>query len=374
MTDIDTFLTLAPDTWDDAETALRSGTLSAWLRSIGEEPLAAAAEEVAAEPERREGDHLRDFLYRAGLDTADDAQRAYHESQALRQQGRPAEAAALLRRAAHLDPARYGIEPASLGRVAVSESRSEDAAAGLTVSRDAVDFGTLRRGQSRRAKITLQDPNGGRLEGRVSAAPGWLRAEPSAFSAKRRQALTLTTDTQTVWSAPATYQDNVVVETSAGRREIAVSARILPARLSLSKIVLWYVPLLLSAGLPVAASIAGRLTQPPVRGIQQPGFAAGGLLFLSAFLLTLAADAAWLPRLLPLGAAVLLLWRLSLMLGHGTPQAHLFLQTVTPVLVLLVLQTCAFLLDAARWGNWKLWRWIVPVVGLLTAYGLLHSA
>ncbi len=166
----------------------------------------------------------------------------------------------------------------------------------------------------------------------------------------------------------------MTLETSAGRRTLAVSVRILPARLSWLKIALWYWPLLFCAGLPLAASLAGRVTHPPVQGIQQPGFAAGGLLFLSAFLLSLAADAAWPPRLLPLALSGLLFWRLSLMLGYGSARTHLLLlQTVTPVVVLLVLQTCAFLLDASGWGNWKIWRWIAAAVGLLIGYGLLHS-
>lgn len=372
LADIDTFLALAPDNWDAARFALQEGALSSWLRSINEEPLAAAADEVAAEPERDGDDTLRDFLYRAGVETAEDARQAHSEAQTLAKNGRHAEAAVLLRRAGHLDPTQYGIELAvpesTPQRVAVEE------AVGLALSRDNVDFGVLRRGQSRKSRVTLQADGGGRLEGRVSAAPGWVRVEPSVFSAKRRQTLTLTTETDTVWSVPATYQDTVTLETSAGRRIIAVSARILPARLSWLKIALWYWPLLLCAGLPVAASIVGRYSHPPVQGIQQPGFAAGGLLFLSAFLLSLAADMAWPPRLLPLGLSGLLFWRLSLMLGYGSARTHLlFVQTVTPVLVLLILQTCAFLLDASGWGNWKLWRWIIAAVGLLIGYGLLHS-
>ena len=370
MADIDTFLALAPDTWEAAENALQAGTLSAWLRSINEGPLAVVADEVAAEPGRGTDDKLRDFLYRAGVETAEDARLAYADAQARAKNGRRNEADALLRRAAHLDPSR----PEYTRDLAAAETPAEDEPeTGLTLSRDSVDFGVLRRGQSRRVKIVLQ-AGGGRLEGRVSAAPGWVRAEPSAFSAKRRQALLLTTETETVWSTPAVYQDTVTLETSGGRREITVSIRILPARLSWTKIALWYGPLLVCAGLPVTASLAGRMTQPPVQGIQQPGFAAGGLLFLSAFLLSLAADAAWPPRLLPLGLSGLLFWRLSLMLGYGSARTHLLLvQTVTPILVLLVLQTCAFLLDASGWGNWKLWRWIVAAVGVLTGYGLLHS-
>ena len=375
MADIDTFLALAPDNWEAANNFLQNGTLSRWLRSIREEPLATVADEVAAEPEHSDGDTLRDFLYRAGLDTAEDARLAYADAQRLLQTGRRAEAAILLRRAGHLDPIGYGIEPsASAQNAEVLKSEEAEEAGGLTLNRDTVDFGTLRRGQSRRVRIVLQNRDGGRLEGRVSAAPGWVRVEPSAFSAKRRQALTLTTETETVWSTPVDFQDTVTLETSAGRRAIAVSARILPAHLSWLKIALWYWPLLVCAGLPVAASLTGRVTHPPVHGIQQPGFAAGGLLFLSAFLLSLAADTAWGPRFLPLGLSGLLFWRLSLMAGHGSPRTHLLLvQTVTPILVLLVLQTCAYLLDASVWGNWKLWRWIVAAIGLLTAYGLLHS-
>ena len=371
MADIDTFLALAPDNWEAAESALQNGTLSRWLRSIGEEPLAAAADEVASEPGQGSGDALRDFLYRAGLDTAEDARLAYADAQRLLQTGRRAEAAALLIRATLLDPSR----PEYTRELPAAEIAAEpQVEAGLTLSRESVDFGTLRQGQRRRARILLQGPEGSRLEGRVSAAPAWVRVEPPAFSAKRRQALLLTTETQTVWSLPAVYQDAVTLETPGGRREIAVSVRILPARLGWTKIAFWYGPLLLCAGGPMAASLAGRVTHPPVHGIQQPGFAASGLLFLSAFLLSLAADAAWLPRLLPLGLAGLIGWRLSLMLGYGSARSHLLLvQTVTPVLVLLILQTCAFLLDASGWGNWKLWRWIVAVVGLLTAYGLLHS-
>ena len=370
VTDLDTFLAVAPDEWDAAQAALTDGSLSRWLRSIEEEPLALVADEVAAASNQDGDDKLRDFLYRAGVETAEDARRSYAHAQTLVEAGRRAEAARLLRRAAHLDPA----QPEYARELASAESTGEAAETGLILSREAVDFGTLRQGQSRTAKITLQAAGGGRLEGRVTAAPGWVRAEPSAFSAKRRQTLTLTTATETVWSTPAVFQDTVTLETSAGRREIAVSTRILPARLALSQIILWYGPLLLCAGLPVAASLAGRVSHPPIHGIQQPGFAAGGLLFLSAFVLSQAADAAWAPRLLPLALSGLLFWRLSLMLGYGSARTHLlFVQTVTPVLVLLVLQTCAFLLDASGWGNWKLWRWIVAAVGLLTAYGLLHS-
>ncbi len=150
--------------------------------------------------------------------------------------------------------------------------------------------------------------------------------------------------------------------------------QILPARLSWGRIFFWYWPLLLCAALPVTASIAARGFHPPVRFIQQPGFAASGLLFLSAFLLSLAADLAWAPRLLPLGLSALVFWRLSLMSAAVSGRAHLLLvQAAAPVLMLLILQACAFFLDARGWGNWKIWRWIAAAVGALVAYSLLHS-
>ena len=370
LPDLNSFLALAPDRWNESQDALEDGTLSRWLGGLGEEPLAAVADEVAAETGRDGDDKLRDFLYRAGVETAAEARRDYKEAQRLAGLGQGTEADALLRRAAHLDPSRAeyrrGVVPA--------EPVASAGSAGLTLSRELVDFGTLRLGKSRTGKITVQNADGGAVEGRVSAAPGWLRIDPPAFSAKRRQTLTLTTEIGTVWAVPVSYEDFVVLETPAGRREIAVRVHILPARLSWGRIAFWYGPLLLCSGLPVAASVAARSLHPPVHYIQQPGFAAAGLLFLSAFALSLAADIAWPPRLLPLGLSAFVFWRLSLMSPLTSDRAHLvFVQTVTPVLVLLVLQTCALLLDSKGWGNWKIWRWIAAAVGVLVGYSLLHS-
>ena len=134
----------------------------------------------------------------------------------------------------------------------------------------------------------------GLLEGRVAAAPGWVRVEPPAFSTRKRQTLTLTAVTEGVWAAPASYAETVVLETSGGRQEIAVAASILPARLSWSNIALWYLPLLVCAVLPA------RRWATLFPSSHSAGFVAGGLLSLSVFVLTLAADIAWPPRLLPL--------------------------------------------------------------------------
>jgi len=399
--DIDAFLALAPDHWEAARDALVGGALTRWLRAVGEDPLAAVAEEVAREGGRDDDDKLRDFLYRAGMETGDEARRAFGEGQRMARGGRYfSEALPLLRRAVHLDPSRpeYPQELAAAlratgdaaGAALVLEQalnhhpaarnlvREHAALAGAQValSDTRVDFGVLRRGQSRVCKITLRNDGGGVLEGRVTAAPGWVRVEPPAFSTRSRQTLTLTALTEGVWTFPIAYQEAVVLETSGGRQEIAVSASILPARLSWSRIALWYLPLLLCAAAPAAAALLGQMQRAGVGYGWQPGFVASGLLFLSLFALTFAADIAWPPRLLPLGLAGLSLWCLAgtaqNLSGGGTAARLALVQTLTPILVLLILQTCALALDARGWGRWQLWRWIIGATGLLVAYSLLH--
>ena len=356
--------------------------------------------EVAREPDRDEDDKLRDFLYRAGLETAAEARRAFGEGQKAAKGGRFAQALLPLRRAVHLDPSRpeYAQELAGVlratgdaaGAALVLEQalvehpaqrrlvreHAELAGAQAVLSDTAVDFGVLRRGQSRSFKLTLRNEGGGVLEGRVSAAPGWVRVEPPAFSTRKRQSLTLTAVTEGVWSTPVAYAETVVLETSGGRQEIAVSASILAARLTWGGIAFWYLPLLLSAALPAGAALLSQLHGGDVRYLFQPGFVASGLLFLSAFVLTLAADVTWPPRLLPLALAGLDVWCLLNTFQRfpgGSSRAQMALvQTVTPVLVLLILQTCAFALDARGWGRWQLWRWIIAATGLLVAYSLLH--
>ena len=401
VADIDVFLAHAPDRWEASREALVGGALARWLRAVGEDPLAAVAEDVARDADRDDDDKLRDFLYRAGMETADEARRAFGEGQRLARGGRYfSEAVPLLRRAAHLDPTRpeYPQELAAAlratgdtaGAALVLEGalaahptarklvREHAALAGAAVvlSDSRVDFGVLRRGQSRACRLTLSSEGGGVLEGRVAAAPGWVRVEPPAFSTRKRQTLTLTAQTDAVLAAPAAYQETVVLETSGGRQEIAVSASILPARLSWTRIGLWYLPLLLCAALPAAVGLYAHLSHSGLGHGWQPGFVASGLLFLALFALTFAADLAWPPRLLPLGLAGLnawCAWRTAQNFGGNTASAHLALvETVTPIVVLLVLQTFALALSPQGWGRWQLWRWIIGGTGLLIAYSLLH--
>ena len=401
LTDIDAFLWLAPDHWDAACDALVGGALGRWLRGIGEEPLALVADEVAGETGRDEDDQLRDFLYRAGLETADEAHHAFRDGQKLNKGGHFAQAIPLLHRAVHLDPSRpeYSQELAAALRATgdaagaalvleqalvthpsqrgLTREHAELAGSQIVLSDSRVDFGVLRRGQSRTTKLTLRNAAGGLLEGRVSAAPGWVRVEPASFSTRKRQTLILTAITEGVWVTPVAYEESVILETSGGRQEIVVAASILPARLSWANIALWYLPLLLCAALPALVGLFTHFHYPHAQHFWQPGFAASTLLCVSVFVLTLAADITWSPRLLPLALVSLNGWLLARTFARfaadGSSAAHLtMIQAVTPVLVLLILQSCAFVLDTQGWGRWQLWRWIIAATGLLVAYSLLH--
>ena len=143
-----------------------------------------------------------------------------------------------------------------------------------------------------------------------------------------------------------------MLETSAGRQEIAVSIHVLPARLSLARISAWFLPLLGCAALPALAALRSVLRGTDPRTVWQAGWGASGLLFLSVFILTLAAEVTWLVRLLPLGLAGLSAWALGRTLADlgSTGLALPLVQTVTPVVVLLVLQTCALLLGRRGLG------------------------
>lgn len=402
LANIDAYLSLAPDRWDAARDGLIVGALAHWLRSVGEAPLAVVADEVAGDKERDDDDKLRDFLYRAGMETSDEARRAFLEGTRLTHGGRHFfEAIPLLRRAVRLDPSRpeYPQELAAALRATgdaagaalvlkealayhpsarkLVREHAELAGAQITLSESQVDFGILRRGQSRTCKLTLRNDGGGLLEGRVAAAPGWVRVEPPSFSTRKRQVLTLTATTEAIWSTPVAYQETVVLETSSGRQEISVAANILPARLSWTQIALWFLPLLLCASLPAATGIFAQLHHAGLEHLWQPGFVASCLLFLSVFVVTFAAETAWLPRFLPLGLAGLMVWSLFNLYpppsNASSSAAHLALiQTVTPIIVLLTLQLCAFFLAPQSWGRWQLWRWIVGATSLLIGYSMLH--
>ena len=405
LADIDAFLLLAPDHWEAARAALAGGALARWLAEIGETPLASVAREIATDPDagRDADDKLRDFLYRAGLNTAPEARRASDEGLRLARAGRFADAVPLLRRAVRLNPTRpaYHQDLAEALRAAgdsaaaarsleeglkhhpqqrvLQKLHADTTGAQTVLSSDRVDFGTLRQGQTRSAVLWVRNAGDGALQGRVASAPGWVRVEPLTFTTRQRQRLVLTADAAQAGPAPAEFQETVVLETSGGRREIAVHAGVVPARRDLARIFWWYVPLLICCLLPALAGFDASAVIPHswAQELRPPGMAASVLLCGALFTLTVAADITWGPRLFALFLLGLCLWGASPLARDFTENVNrvsrlAFIQTAAPALVLLALQAVATFLDPRGWGRWSLWAWITAATGLLIAYALLH--
>ncbi len=346
------------------------------------------AAELAADTERDADDRLRDFLYRAGLDTADAARHAFAEGERRLHAGAAQEAALWLQRAVHLEPSQAAYAQALERAERAGGGQSDAPAKTVLLSPDRVDFGVLRRGQGRTARVTLRNNGGGVLQGRVASAPGWVSVDPLTFSTRQRQPLTLTADTSGIWQTPAAYSETVVLETTGGRQEIAVLASILPARRGLGQMFWWYIPLLFVCLLPAVLGVVG----PPLVGLThtahghalrqmhflwKPGFAASGLLCGALCLLAWAADATWVLRLAPLALSGLFLGRFFASAGtlgteHEQMARSALVQMGIPTLLLLAMQAFALSVAPHRWGNWKMWRWIVGATGLLVSFILFR--
>ncbi len=408
VVDIDGFLQAAPDHWDAANEALSSGRLARWLHAIGEAPLAALAGEIASEYAADPNEKLRDFLYRAGVETVPLARQAFAEGERAAQRGDTDSAIRLLRRAVHLDPnpAVYHERLARALRAAGDEADEAESVPPAPAARNAVragevvltparaDFGVLRQGQTRTLKVVVRSAGRGVVQGRVASAPGWVRVEPAAFSTRQRQPLTLTANADSLWPLsrraspmPSLLEDTLVLDMDGVRQSLVVSASLLPARRGFWQVAFWYAPLLLCCLLPLLAGSAapllaqlngtthGHLHQ--LHNLWQPGAVAAGLLCGALFVLASSADAVWGLRLLPLALLCLCVGRFAAAAPLlGSPREELaraaLVQTSIPILVLLILQAAAATADPQRWGRWQVWRWIVGATGLFVSYALMH--
>ena len=410
VTTIDACLLAAPDAWEPACAALSGWALTLWLRAIGEEPLAQVAAEIAGNPATAPGDKMRDFLYRAGLETVHEARHAFADGERAAAQGRAEDAVRALRRAVHLDP-RFPIYQERLARA--EQAAGIDTAGPQTplpppaptvqdgandplpiLSANHVDFGALRPGQTRSVRVTVRQAGRGVMQGRVVSAPGWVTVEPVVFSTRQRQPLTLTADTNRLWPegsgrvpASAAFAEDIVLEIDGARPRIAAQVQVLPKRRGFWQVALWYVPLLVCCLLPVLAGVTAPLVASQagtthrhlhqLENLWQPGFVAGGLLCGALFVLASAADMVWPLRLVPLGLLCLLVSRFAAIASTlGSAREEMaraaLVQTSIPILVLLALQAASSALDPRRWGRWQVWRWIVGATGLFVSYALWH--
>ncbi|HEV2474426.1 MAG TPA: protein kinase, partial [Chthonomonadales bacterium] len=166
--------------------------------------------------------------------------------------------------------------------------RRSNRAARLIVSPEMVDFGAVRKGDSRSAKIVARVVGlDGAAEGKVTYPVGWISAFPQVFSG-RKQTITLTAHSANTWET-GQFEEKVRIETAAGASEIPVRLTVLKARPTFAEISYWYLPLFVAALLP-AIGVAGQSHNAAAIGLTPVAAAASALLFLMLLLVGAGAE------------------------------------------------------------------------------------
>jgi len=241
------------------------------------------------------------------------------------------------------------------------------------VAPESVDFGALRKGETRSVKVQARVVGlEGRVSGRVLHDPGWLTVHPSAFD-RPRQTLTLTAHSERAWET-GDFEERVRVETNAGTAEIPVRLTVLKPRPTFWRISLWYVPLFVSVLMPslaVAFGTGSHAASAEAAALVPPAAVASGLLAVMLLLIGVAADIGISERV----ACGVLTLVMGTVLGvsmrmHPTGAAHDLMMHrifVTGGIIgaLLALQ----LLYLRRW---KFWAFVLAGLGVLIGSTLLR--
>ena len=410
--DIDGFLAAAPEPnhWDAARSALVTGRLSRWLEALGEKPLASVA--MDAEHEARQestGDAerdllLRDFLYRAGLDTAVEARRAASAGSSFLKAGALEDAVAWLTQAVRLDSshASYFLQLhkayAAAGDAASATGVLERGLAAhpkdRTLRREAarmhqeiprvtptsVDLGVLRHGEEARASFVVQAAasESGVLQGRIASLPVWLAASPMTFTTRRRQRIDLTASTTDLWEQERGYSGTIEIETSAGALSVAAEVRVKPRRRSFAEVAAWYVPLLALALGPLLGGEVATIRHPHDQMLlpyYAPGMLGSGLLLFAFGKVCAAASAGRIERWAVYAGALFAPLGAYLAWEKGTVQiVPSLVDCALPLGLLLLVQGAAMLRAPKTWGRWQLWAGIVATVAFVVTLALWRQS
>ena len=203
------------------------------------------------------------------------------------------------------------------------------------MSHSAIDFGYMRHGETRIFRTQACETwVRAFLQGRVASLPGWVQITPMTFTTRHRQPINVVADSQHLLDGPGQYNDQIVFETTGGRTEIRVTARVLPARLSFATVAVWYIPIMVLAFLPVLIGLVDSLRSagsPAHLPFYIPGLIIAGLLSGSFLALNTLADTGWLERLIP-GLGVLLAPIGIVMFMHAM-HARTIVQDIGPTVV-----------------------------------------
>jgi tetratricopeptide (TPR) repeat protein/predicted Ser/Thr protein kinase len=400
-TDVDTLLSVATDHWEQARSALTSGTLARWLWSIGEAPLAQIAQKACDDSGSQGSDPdalLREFLYQAGLDTAVVARRSASAGSSFLRAGAYEEAADALLTAIRIDPGHpayfvqlykallgSGDHAAALAAISrglefhprdrtLRREQAELNASKATVSQEEIDFGVLRHGDQVRTKVVVRNGagNAGVMQGRITALPAWISATPMTFVTRHQQPISLVASSSDLWERDQAYEGRIAIETNDGQLQVAVKVGVKSPLRSFQDIFHWYLPLLAAALAPLLIGEIATL-QHRMLGVTVPyytvGLLASGLLFAASWVVCAVAETGPAERLfMALGACFAPLGAWLFWLHHHVHAlGPALLVTVIPAGLLFVAQGFFMLRYPQTWGRWPLWGWAVGVIAALLA-------
>ncbi len=249
--------------------------------------------------------------------------------------------------------------------------RSRDAR--LAVSPLNIDFGSLRQGESRQAKLTARITNliGG-SSGKVTPQSDWITVEPTEFNTARQTILVSAHTDHSL--APGLLEESVRIETSAGVASVPIRINILKPRPTFRQIAPWFVPLF---GISLAPAIITASSAGSAQLILAAPAAVSSLaLALMLLLITAAADGGIRERI----ACGVVMACMCFVLGLNVAaqqragyngSLHYGIEMAAVAGIVLGLIVAVQLLTLKRW---KYWGVVLAFLGLLLGGVCFHVA
>lgn len=242
----------------------------------------------------------------------------------------------------------------------------------VDVAPAAIDFGSVRKGDDRQARVVVRLRGGATGGGRVVSVPAWVEVNPRAL-VRRRESLTVTLRSGAAWQTGC-FRDAVELETEAGPVRIPVAATVLPARPRFPQVAPWLVPLIVLSLLP-ALTVVVFGTPASARHMVAPAATTSGLLAAMLLLVTSAADLGVGERLAPGTLMVVMAMVLGVVVGAEGGDASgrnlsAALRTGLPIGALLAAQV----LSRARWKAWAAVLAALSVAASAAFAGVMRGA
>ncbi|MHB1456962.1 MAG: serine/threonine protein kinase [Armatimonadota bacterium] len=232
---------------------------------------------------------------------------------------------------------------------------------GLSADYDEVDFGSIRKDEPSRKKITIYVQGRGRCSGKIISKPDWVTVSPAVFG-RRNQKLLLTATTEQV-TEPGIYTGAVVVEADDKRLSIPVAVEILTPRLRFYQAAWWYVPLLLLCWMPLAIHHGGWLGGSSA--IRPADMAVLGLLSVMLYIIAHQAELGSWERFIPalmaalgLGTVIGIVWQEMVRGGILKPS------DIAPTAIAGALLSFIVMIQVLTASKWKVWSWIMVFVSI----------